>query len=76
MYSETETYYFVEHLTYSNSYDSMPGNPWDTNPAINSSYDAAAGHMNWGWGGTDDGWYYGGLPSDVSYLREDFHVIW
>jgi hypothetical protein len=72
-------YYFVEYLTYSNNYDSMPGNPWDGNPATNYSYGWTQYYMNWGWAGQHNGWYSNlhPTPSDYnfSYNREDFYIF-
>ena len=70
--------YFVEFFTGSgyNSYG------WST-PTYPGSISVTGGqarlYMNWGWGGTNDGWYYNNsFPSghNYQYDRQNYYISW
>ncbi|MDR2911409.1 MAG: C10 family peptidase, partial [Bacteroidales bacterium] len=69
----TDTEFFVEY--YNQGYYSSSGYA-HYNPGI-SIIDISNFHMNWGWGGTNDGWFTdNSFPSGHNYLygRTNFHI--
>lgn len=77
----SETIYFVEYLFYINGefvYESLPATPSIAYPGVASGYWRLSFHMNWGWGGSCDGWFgYNSTDSgngNFQYFRENFYI--
>ncbi len=77
----SETIYFVEYLFYINGefvYESLPATPSIAYPGVANGYWRLSFHMNWGWGGSCDGWFgYNSTDSgngNFQYFRENFYI--
>lgn len=55
--------YYVEYL-YNGAYDNLGETLIDLPERVTLNYNYYRYHMNWGWGGTSDGWYYEATPTN------------
>lgn len=74
-HKSSEYEYYVEYL-YNGSYDNLG----ETSPNLPGSFGGISYtffHMNWGWGGTHDGWYTNAAPTDnrdYKYRRQNLYI--
>ena len=75
IHNSSEYEYYVEYL-YNGSYDNFGETLIDL-PGGFGGISYTFFHMNWGWGGTHDGWYTGADPTsdrDYKYRRQNIYV--